>query len=50
MIAIVDQPKVIAAMDSDGFVNLLIAGTSAVYDGQHITYYVCIDLIQSYQC
>lgn len=39
MTAIVDQTKVISSMDKDGFVNLLITGTSSIYNGQHITYY-----------
>ena len=40
MTAIVDQTKVISSMDSDGFVDMIITGTSSVYNGQHITYYV----------
>jgi UDP-glucose 4-epimerase len=39
MTAIIDQTKVISSMDSQGFVNMIITGTSAVYNGQHITYY-----------
>ena len=40
MSAIVDQTKVLGSMDSDGFVEMVITGTSSVYNGQHITYYV----------
>lgn len=39
MTATVDQTKVISSMDSNGFVDMVITGTSAVYNGQHITYY-----------
>jgi hypothetical protein len=40
MSAVVDQTKVVSSMDSDGFVEMVITGTSSVYNGQHITYYV----------
>jgi hypothetical protein len=40
MSAVVDQTKAINSMDSNGFIELLITGTSSVYNGQHITYYV----------
>ena len=40
MTTIIDQTKVISSMDSEGFVEMLITGTSSVYNGQHITYYV----------
>ena len=40
MSAVVDQTKVLSSMDSDGFVEMSITGTSSVYNGQHITYYV----------
>lgn len=40
MTAVVDETKVISSMDSDGFVDMVITGTSSVYNGQHITYYV----------
>lgn len=39
MSAVVDQTKVLSSMDSDGFVEMAITGTSSVYNGQHITYY-----------
>lgn len=39
MTAIIDQTKVISSMDSEGFVEMLITGTSSIYNGQHITYY-----------
>jgi hypothetical protein len=42
MTAVVDQTKVLGSMDSDGFVDMVITGTSSVYNGQHITYYVRI--------
>lgn len=37
--AIVDQDKVISSMDKNGFVDMIITGTSSVYNGQHIPYY-----------
>jgi hypothetical protein len=40
MTAVVDQTKVLSSMDSDGFVEMVITGTSSVYNGQHIPYYV----------
>jgi len=39
MTAVVDQTKVLSSMDSDGFVEMVITGTSSVYNGQHIPYY-----------
>jgi hypothetical protein len=39
MTAIVDQPKIISSLDSAGLVTMTITGTSAVYNGQHLTYY-----------
>lgn len=39
MSAIIDQPKVISSLDAKGFVTMTITGTSAVYNGQHLTYY-----------
>ena len=40
MTATVDQTKVFSSMDKSGMVDLLITGTSAVYNGQPIAYYV----------
>jgi len=39
MTGILDQAKVLSSMDKTGHVVLLIAGNSAVYNGQHLTYY-----------
>jgi hypothetical protein len=41
MTAYVNKTQIVSAMDSEGFVDLIITGTSAVYNGQHIVYYVC---------
>ena len=41
MTAIINQTAIVDAMDTDGFVDLIITGTSSVYNGQHIPYYVC---------
>jgi len=40
MTAIIDQDKVTKSMGADGMVELFILGTSSVYNGQHLTYYV----------
>jgi len=39
MTAFINQTQIISAMDSEGYVDLIITGTSSVYNGQHITYY-----------
>ncbi|KAI6708416.1 hypothetical protein B2J93_5857 [Marssonina coronariae] len=39
MSAIIDQPKVLASLNKAGKVNMTITGKSAVYDGQHLSYY-----------
>ena len=38
--AIIDQDKVISSTDKNGFVDMIITGTSSVFNGQHIPYYV----------
>lgn len=38
--AIINQVEVALARDKTGVVTLSIAGTSAVYNGQHLQYYV----------
>lgn len=40
MTAFINQTLILSAMDSEGYVDLIITGTSSVYDGQHIPYYV----------
>jgi hypothetical protein len=40
MTANIDQVKVAAARDAQGIVAMIITGTSSVYNGQHIPYYV----------
>jgi hypothetical protein len=47
MTAIVDQDKVITSLDKNGMVEMLITGTSAVYNGQRIPYYVDTPFIGS---
>lgn len=42
MTGILDQTKVLSSMDKSGHVVLLITGNSAVYNGQHLTYYVSL--------
>lgn len=45
MYAIVDQVKMLSSLNfTTGMVNLTITGTSAVYNGQHLTYYVSLAL------
>jgi len=39
MFGTLDQTKVLASVNKTGFVELLIAGNSAIYNGQHLTYY-----------
>lgn len=46
MTAIVDQAGVISSMDSKtGFVSMIITGKNATYNGEHLTYYVSINLL-----
>lgn len=40
MTGIMDQALVLASTNSSGFVDLTITGQSAIYNGQHLTYYV----------
>jgi hypothetical protein len=40
MSGIIDQTLIAASLNSSGFVTLSIAGQSAIYNGQHLTYYV----------
>lgn len=40
MTAYLNQTQVLSAMDSEGYVDLIVTGTSSVYNGQHIPYYV----------
>jgi hypothetical protein len=43
MTGIMDQTAVLASMDTKtGFVELEIVGTSAVYNGEHLVYYVSV--------
>ncbi len=44
MQAIIDQPLVLASLNSAGKVNMTIIGKDAVYNGQHLTYYVSLVL------
>jgi len=39
MNAIINQTETISAMDSAGYVDMIITGTSSVYNGVHIPYY-----------
>ncbi|KAK2629504.1 hypothetical protein QTJ16_000324 [Diplocarpon rosae] len=39
MSAIIDQGKVLVSLNEAGKVNMTIAGTGSVYNGQHLTYY-----------
>jgi len=39
MTAFINQTQILSAMDAEGKVDLLITGTSSVYNGQHIVYY-----------
>jgi hypothetical protein len=39
MSGIIDQTLIAASLNSSGFVTLSIAGQSAIYNGQHLTYY-----------
>lgn len=48
MTAVLDEAKALASTDQSGFMNVLIAGTSVVYNGQHITYYVSTNLERKY--
>lgn len=41
MTGIIDQTLVTESLNSSGFVTLSITGQSAIYNGQHLTYYVC---------
>lgn len=45
MKAIIDQPKVLASLNAAGKVNMTIIGKTAVYNGQHLTYYVSLLLL-----
>jgi hypothetical protein len=38
--AIVDEGSILKSRNSSGFVTLEILGTSAVFNGEHLTYYV----------
>ena len=40
MTGILDQTLVIESTNSSGYVDLIITGQSAVYNGQHLPYYV----------
>jgi hypothetical protein len=40
MTGIIDQALVTESLNSSGFVTLSITGQSAIYNGQHLTYYV----------
>ena len=40
MTGIMDQALVLGSTNSSGFVDLIITGQSAIYNGQHLTYYV----------
>jgi hypothetical protein len=40
MTGIIDQALVTSSLNSSGFVTLSITGQSAIYNGQHLTYYV----------
>lgn len=35
-----DQKKVLSSLDSENMVELLIRGTDAIFNGEHLTYYV----------
>jgi hypothetical protein len=48
MTGILDQTLIIESMNSSGFVDLIITGQSAIYNGQHLTYYVSILLSRNY--
>lgn len=39
MTATIDQLSVLGSMDTSGYVLMQITGTSAVYNGVHLTYY-----------
>jgi hypothetical protein len=40
MTAVLNQTAIVAGLNASGFADLIVTGTSAVYNGQHITYYV----------
>ena len=42
MAANLDSAKALNSLDKDGFMEVLITGTSVVYNEQHITYYVSV--------
>jgi hypothetical protein len=44
MAATLDQAKALASTDANGFMDVSITGTSVIYNGQHITYYVSVPL------
>jgi hypothetical protein len=44
MAATLDQAKALASTDANGFMDVSITGTSVIYNGQHITYYVSLPL------
>lgn len=40
MTGILDQGKILASLEKDGTVEMLITGKDAIYNGQHLVYYV----------
>lgn len=40
MTGFLDQLLITKSLNASGFVDLLITGQTAVYNGQHLTYYV----------
>jgi hypothetical protein len=42
MTSIIEPAKLLAAKDASGMITMMIAGQYSVFNGQHLTYYVCI--------
>jgi hypothetical protein len=43
--AVMNQTAIISSLDASGKVNVSITGTSAVYNGEHLSYYVSLDMM-----
>lgn len=40
MTAVLNQTAIVSSLDASGKVNMTITGTSSVYNGEHLSYYV----------